>query len=156
MNEGDLKAFLLQSNLQGYAEGDAKAWTRQPDHSTTISFEQGPWRLDDNFFGGEPYGGREVVFHEGRPVWMLVYFGWVAEEHDASPLYEVLRHALARMPADHPYRGPTEFVDGPFKYVNEWTGDIGRVAGREQIILDDSVAYAADYSGGWVDRRAGV
>jgi hypothetical protein len=156
MDERALETFLLQSSVAGYAEGDVKTWTRESDQSTTIHFQQGPWRMHDNFFGGEPYGGREVVFHEDRPVWMLVYFGWVDEEHDPSQVYDVLRHALARMPPEAPFRGPKEYREGRFKYTNEWSGELGRLSGREQIVVGDSVAYAAQYSGGWVDRRQGV
>lgn len=41
--------------------------------------------MNDNFFGGEPYGGREVVFYEEKPVWMMVYYGWVAEGIESNP-----------------------------------------------------------------------
>lgn len=156
MDEGALKSFLLQSSLAGYAEGDAKTWVQETDGATTIHFQQGAWRMHDNFFGGEPYGGREVVFHQDRPVWMLVYYGWVDEERDASALYQILRRALAKMPAEAPYRGPQEYREEAFTYTNEWNGDLGCLSGREQITVGDSLAYAAHYSGGWVDRRAGV
>ncbi len=35
------------------------------------------WAFHDNYFGGEPYGGRSVAFHQGKPVWIAVYYGWV-------------------------------------------------------------------------------
>lgn len=156
MDENELKAFLFDSNAQGYAKGEVRTWTKEADGSLTIAYERGPWRMHDNFFGGEPYAGREVVFHEGKPAWILVYYGWVAESEDADATYAVLKRALAQMPPDHPFRGPAAYREGGLTYTNVWEGDIGRVHGRETISGDGRLLYQADYVGGWVDRRKGV
>lgn len=63
MNKEGLRQFLLDSNAAGYAGGESKKWVKESDQSTTIPFEQGPWKSHDNFFGGEPYGGRTIVFY---------------------------------------------------------------------------------------------
>jgi hypothetical protein len=81
MDAEQLRRFLLKSNAAGYAGGDEKQWVRESDGSWTIVFEGRPWKSHDNFFGGEPYGGRTVVFHQGEPMWLLVYYGWVATRH---------------------------------------------------------------------------
>ena len=77
MDETALLKFLLDASRRGYAAGSVAVKKREADHSMTIELEQGPWKFHDNYFGGEPYGGREVVFFEGRPVWMAVYYGHV-------------------------------------------------------------------------------
>lgn len=156
MNTEALRTFLVKSNEAGYAGGDEKKWTREDDGSLTIVFEDGPWRSHDNFFGGEPYGGRTVVFHQGRPAWLLVYYGWVAEESDPDRLYGVLKNALKQMPTDAPYRGPKRYEEDPFSYTNQWEGGIDRFIGRETIQEGSSLVYRADYVGGSVDRRRGV
>lgn len=153
MNEEALKAFLLAANVEGYAEGDARTWTRELDGSLTISCVRGPWRLHDNFFGGEPYGGREVVFYGDRPVWMLVYYGWVAPEWRPEPVYAFLKQALRRMPAECPLRGPTCFEDQHMVYRNTADGCVARFSGREEISSDGTQVYEARYAGGWVDVR---
>src|SRR5687767_7405866 len=106
MDTDALRGFLVKSNNAGYAEGDEKAWTKEADGSWTIAYEEGRWRSHDNFFGGEPYGGRTVVFHDEVPVWMLVYCGWVDESSDPKRLYDVLKNALKEMPKEAPLRGP--------------------------------------------------
>ena len=67
MDETALLRFLLEAGQRGYAAGGNAVKIREADHSTTIVLDQGEWRFHDNYFGGEPYGGREVVFLRGRP-----------------------------------------------------------------------------------------
>lgn len=152
----ELRGFLVESNKAGYAGGDEKKWTKEPDGSTTIPFAKGQWRSHDNFFGGEPYGGRMVVFKDEQAVWMMVYYGWVAEGVSADPVYGVLRGALMGMPEDYPYRGPEEFKQGEYTYKNKWNGELDRFSGEEEITQDGKVIYKANYFGGLVDKRRGV
>jgi hypothetical protein len=156
MNREALRQFLLDSNKAGYAGGDEKAWRQEEDGSTTISYERDGWSLHDNFFGGEPYGGRTIVFYEARPVWMMAYYGWVAQDHDASLVYGVLRRALMHMPETHPFRGPAEWSEDEFVYRNAWHGEVERFTGNERILQGTDLIYEASYSGGVVDRRRGV
>jgi len=109
MNKELLRQFLVDSNNAGYAGDEEKKWIKEPDGSTTIPFEKGQWRSHDNFFGGEPYGGRTIVFYEGKPYWMMVYYGWVGEGIQTDPVYGILKGALKQMPEDFPFRGPKEF-----------------------------------------------
>ncbi len=156
MNKDALRQFLIDSNKAGYAGGDEKKWIKEPDGSTTIPFEKGEWRSHDNFFGGEPYSGRVVVFHKDKPFWMMVYYGWVVEGIDTNLVYRVLRNALMQMPEDAPFRGPQEYKENEFTYTNTWTGKIERYLGEEQIIQGDKLIYKANYMGGLVDQRVGV
>lgn len=156
MNIERLRDFLIASNQAGYAGGEEKKWIKESDGSTTIPYEKGLWRSHDNFFGGEPYGGRTVVFHEGKPVWIMLYYGWVIEGVDTNLVYGILRKALMKMPEDHPYRGPKKLVDGDLTYTNRWSGELERFSGQEEITQDDKLVYKANYMGGWIDRRRGV
>lgn len=153
MNKELLRRFLVDSNKAGYAGGEEKKWIKESDGSTTIPFVKGDFRSHDNFFGGEPYGGRIVVFHKEKAVWMMVYYGWVAEGIATDPIYAVLRNALMRMPEDSPFRGPKEFKDGDFIYSNFWNGDVEQYSGEEQITQEGKLVYKANYIGGFVDQR---
>ncbi len=156
MNKEALHQFLIDSNKAGYAGGEEKKWIKEPDGSTTIPYTQGEWRSHDNFFGGEPYGGRVVVFNEDKPVWMMVYYGWVAEGVETDPVYATLRDALKAMPEEAPFRGPKELVVGELTYRNSWTGDVEKYSGEEQITQGEKLIYKANYMGGLVDQRRGV
>ena len=156
MNISDLRQFLIDSNQAGYAGGEEKKWIKEADHSTTIPYEKGDWKLHDNFFGGEPYGGREVAFYQNKPVWMMTYYGWVEPGVATDPVYEILRGALMRMPKEYPFRGPKKFVQGDYEYTNSWGGTLKRFSGNEVITHNHTTIYEAYYRGGLVDQRTGL
>ncbi|MGH7306789.1 MAG: DUF5680 domain-containing protein [Candidatus Rokuibacteriota bacterium] len=154
MDENALLRFLLEASRQGYAAGRTAVKTRETDHSTTIVLEQGEWRFHDNYFGGEPYGGREVVFLRGRPVWMAVYYGGV-DDADVDTVYSFLQRALRKAPADFPVRGPEALTEGHFSYRNVHEGSVASFSGHETIHEGGRPVYTARYAGGFVDRRSG-
>lgn len=157
INTSALHHFLLDSNQAGYAGGEEKKWLKEPDGSTTIPYEKGEWRSQDNFFGGEPYGGRIVVFHRNKPVWIMVYYGQVAAGIKSDPVYAVLREALKAMPTEAPFRGPTQYTHQDLTYLNTWQGDIPRYSGEEKIIDNrGNIIYQANYQGGLVDQQVGI
>jgi hypothetical protein len=159
MDTSDLVRFLLEANQHGYAAGRAARQRREGDHSTTIVYENGDWTLHDNFFGGEPYGGRSVVSRKGAPVWMVVYYGYVDGPASlVQPVYSFLQRALLLAPDEFPVRGPGELVDDPFTYRRVHRGDVGRFWGEETIHHRGhrgQPAYTAWFSGGLVDQRRG-
>lgn len=153
MTTDSLKQFLLDSNTAGYAGGDSKHWIKNDDGSTTIPYEQGLWRSNDTFYGGEPFGGRIIVFYENRPYWMMVYYGWVEKDVDHSLVYKVLQGALKQMPAEYPLRGPKKHNEDGLVYSNEWHGDVENYSGKETISDGQSTIYTANYMGGLVDQK---
>lgn len=156
MNKESLKQFLMDSNSAGYAGGEEKKWIKEPDGSTTIPFEKDLWKSHDNFFGGEPYGGRTIVFYEGKPYWIMVYYGRVEEKIDNDLVYKILRNALKQMPSSYPFRGPKEFIEGEYVYTNFWKGEVDDFSGEEQITQAGKLVYKANYLGGLVDQKKGV
>lgn len=156
MDTADLVRFLLDANRYGYAAGQAARQRREADHSTTIVHASGDWTFHDNYFGGEPYGGRAVVFQKGRPVWMTVYYGRVeGPDAEVQAVYLFLQRALRLAPEDFPVRGPAEFCADAFTYRNVWHGDVQGFRGEETIHQRGGRVYAAWYTGGLVDRRPG-
>ena len=156
MDISKLKEFLYDLNRAGYASGVEKKWIKEKNHSTTIPFKKGKFRSHDNFFGGEPYGGRIVVFYEEKPVWIMVYYGSIKSKDDPNKVYVVLREALKKMPKEHPYRGPRKLTVNDCHYLNTWHGNIGEYSGEEKIIKKGKTVYSASYTGGFIDRQEGV
>ena len=150
-----LSEFLVKAKQATYAAGDNANKIVGQDKSTTITFEDGDWKYHDNYFGGEPYGGREVVFFKDLPVYMMVYYGWVVEGvKDVDAVYKTLQGALALIPAAKPFRGPTEYIEGDLKYVNNFAGEVDSFSGEESISSKDGQEiYKAKYIGGLVDQR---
>ncbi len=152
----NVRKFLIRSNEAGYAGGEDKKWIKEADSSTTIAYEDGDWKFNDNFFGGEPYGGREVIFKEGKPEWMMVYYGLISDKDlDKNKVYGFLRSALKLAPAEMPLRGPDLFVqeiDGQkWVYENKVGGKMENFSGKETISIDGREIFYTDYFGGLVD-----
>jgi hypothetical protein len=156
MDRAELRRFLVEATRRGYAAGREATKLKEADRSTTIVYESDEWRLHDNYFGGEPYGGRAVVFLHGRPVWLAMYYGRVTDPaYEVQPIYSFLRQALLLAPEHRPFRGPDEFSDGAFTYRNFWRGELEDFSGKETIDQDARRVYVARYAGGLVDRRDG-
>lgn len=149
-----LKSFLINANQAGYASGDEKKQVKETDGSTTITFGKDDFSMHDNYFGGEPYGGREVVSYKGKAVWMMVYYGWVESSVvDIGSVYTILQGALRNMPEEAPFRGPSIFKEGEYEYRNSWKGEVSSFSGVEEIYQGEKQIYKATYIGGLVDQR---
>lgn len=151
-----MRHFIVLANKAGYAGNDRKSWIKEKDGSTTIIFKKGNWKAHDNFFGGEPYGGRTVITHQRQTVWMMVYYGWVTPGHNCNPIYAVLRKALRQMPNDFPCRGPQKYRQDDYLYTNIWQGDFENFSGAEKIKYQNKIIYQAKYLGGLVDQNKGI
>jgi hypothetical protein len=156
VDKANLLRFLRDAHRHGYVAGRDALSCREADHSTTIVHEAGEWRFHDNFFGGEPYGGRAVVCLQRRPVWLAVFYGQVAAaDTEVQSVYSFLQRALRRAPEHLPFRGPEEFSEGAFMYRNALHGDVENFWGEETIFHSGQHVYTARYAGGLVDRRSG-
>ncbi|MEI7451694.1 MAG: DUF5680 domain-containing protein [Candidatus Falkowbacteria bacterium] len=154
INIKNLREFLIEAKKSTYASGDAAHKVKEYDKSTTLVFESGDFKYHDNYFGGEPFGGREVVFFKGAPIYIMTYYGLVNKAiADCNGVYRVLQHALSLIPENKPYRGPNEYVDGAYIYLNKSIGEIDDFSGEEIIKLDGREIYRARYVGGLVDQR---
>jgi len=149
-----LRKFLVKAKKATYAAGDSAGKVVNEDQSTTLVFEDGDWRYHDNYFGGEPYGGREVVFFKRKPVYIMVYYGQLDESvPDIKKVYGVLMNALKLIPEENPYRGPEKYEEGDFTYSNSFAGKIDDFSGEETIKEGEKEIYRARYIGGFVDQR---
>lgn len=148
----DLVKFINQAD-RPHADGTAEVM-READGSSTITFKSGAWRMHDNFFGGEPYGGRQVVYYNDRPVWLFVYYGQVTDRAiELEGVYNFLRLSLRQAPVNGFSRGPAIFKHGEFAYKNTVNGSIENFKGREVILFAGKQVYWAEYLGGLVDQR---
>lgn len=157
INLKQLLNFLAEANRAGYASGQDGVSEKQKDGSTTITYKSGDWLFHDNYFGGEPYGGREVVFYQNKSVFMMTYYGRISDKtFDNKFIYSFLQKALKLFPEDKPFRGPEileEEIDGKkMRYENNWDGEIDYFSGEEKIFIDDKEVYDAKYAGGFVDQ----
>lgn len=150
------REFVLKAGQSTYASGDSSLKEIQSDKSTTISFSDPDYPgflFHDNYFGGEPYGGREVVFYNNLPIWMMVYYGRVEKGIEVDKVYEVLMSALRKSSLEMPYRGPESLVIDGWRYQNKVSGEFKNFRGIEQIYNGEELVYQASYMGGLVDQH---
>lgn len=155
IDKKQLCKFLVEAKKSTYAAGEKAKKIVENDKSTTLIFEDGDFKYHDNYFGGEPFGGREVVFLQNKPIYIMTYYGLVNESVDNfEAIYKVLQKALSLIPEDHPFRGPIEYTEGDFIYKNVFTGEIDNFFGEETISSSDGKEiYKARYAGGFVYQR---
>jgi hypothetical protein len=150
----ELISFLLEASVNTYASDNSKSMVRESDGSTTYTYVQGNWRYHDNFFGGEPYGGREVIFFKNKPVFFMAYYGSVEESYkEVDEVYSVLKEALLHATPEMPFRGPSGYRTRGFYYKNNIDGDPIKFSGEEVIYKEGAEVYRAKYFGGLVDQR---
>jgi hypothetical protein len=150
VNRNNLKSFIFEASQKTYASGDQSIKEKQSDGSTTIQYEREGYKYHDNYFGGEPYGGREVVFMNNKPVWMMVYYGSVKLGTPAKEVYSFLTESLSNAIPAKPYRGPDFFQKLCWRYENKLSGELDKFSGIEMIFKDDICVYEASYAGGFV------
>lgn len=155
INKKELCQFLVKAKKTTYASGNTSIETKEKDKSTTLIFEEGEYKYHDNYFGGEPYGGREVVFYKNDPIYIMTYYGSVNEKiSDFDAVYKFLQKALSLIPKDYPFRGPKELKEDNLIYKNSNTGEIDDFEGTESIRTSNGqLIYKAKYFGGFVDQR---
>ena len=155
LDKQQLYKFLVEAKKATYAAGKNAKKIIEDDNSTTLIYENGDFKYHDNYFGGEPYGGREVVFYKDTPVYIMAYYGNIIPTVlDFSPVYNILQKALSSIPKDTPFRGPKEFKTDEYTYKNQFTGEINNFSGIETIEDNEgNEIYKAQYMGGYVDQR---
>ena len=85
---------------------------------------------------------------------MMVYYGYVDESFkDFKKVYKFLREALNLIPEDKPFRGPKNYKNGDFVYLNNFKGKVDSFSGEEFIYFKGKKIYKATYAGGLVDQR---
>lgn len=150
LNLDELKKFLMRANMP-HATGTAKT-LKEADGSRTIEYAEKDFRMHDNFFGGEPYGGRLVVFYKDQPIFIEVYYGRTSRPADA--IYDFLREALQHPDEDNPFRGPAKYKKASLTYKSSTEGDVANHTVKEYIYDGDEEIYQAVVVGGLVDQNS--
>ena len=89
----------------------------------------------------------------GLPViWSMSYAGGVSagidDRDEVLAIYGFLRKALLAARADRPFRGPSHFENGSFRYLNMSQGNVAEFHGEEQIDRAGMKVYSLRYGGG--------
>lgn len=152
INYDELKSFLLDANVNGYA-GDGNEVTPQRPGFSEIEYGKDKWLFHDSYAGHYFAPGQEIVYYEGNPVWSMAYaggmkFGSHGDKELAHETFTFLKKALLRMDPEKPFRGPKLFEEERWRYVSELDGDIKDFHGNEKIYKNDKLVFEQNFIGG--------
>lgn len=152
MRKERLITFLLEANKSGYADANTKV-INQPDGAHEIIIEKDGWLFIDYWFGGDPFSGQESITKDSKAIWAMQYRGRVGEgfEDRTNEVFSFLKQALGKCTPEEPVRGPSEYVDGDWRYENTWSHDLSEFKGAEKIYYQGKLAHECTYMGGVVD-----
>jgi hypothetical protein len=143
--------FLVEAKHATYASGDTASTVILPDGAKELTYQIEDWLYRDRYYGFDPFFGEEVVFLKGKPVWGMNYMGWLVEKGvDAGSVYGFLQAALRRQDVTCPYRGPAEYRDGIWCYLDEHHGSPDLFDGVERILHQDREVFRLVYHGGLI------
>lgn len=145
--------FLIYSAQHGYGN-DNRVEKKEPDSSSTIEVSEDNFKMSDNYFGGEPYGGRTVISYEGHPTWIMVYYGGVASNIlGIDTIYPYLKEQLLNPEGQMPVRGPLSNKKDKFEYKLSVDGDLKEFSGIEEIFYEGELVFKTFIAGGLVDQK---
>jgi len=147
VNLQELARFIVSAKKNTYAgKGEGRRGT---DNSKNLQYEDGDYVYGDRYFGSARFGGEEVVWLKGEPVWLMNYYGGVENKAaDSEKVFVFLRKALLQVSPEKPFRGPPFFRDGDFEYTNSSIGDVARFKGTERVTLRGEIIHTLEYTGG--------
>ena len=76
--------FLVEARRGTYAIPHG---TKLDDATEQMTWSRAGWTYRDRYAGSNPYGGQELVWQDGKVVWMMNYYAEVISE--SVPLEEI-------------------------------------------------------------------
>lgn len=157
LNLEALTAFVVKAKKTAYAGDGAEvpADKIQTPGFKELSFTEGKWEYRDSYAGYFLAPGREVVWFQGVPVWMMAYAGGMTSNHRkdqsfAKQTFTFLKQALSQVSINRPFRGPLHFVDGDYSYSDIFSGTMTEFTGREHILYQGNKVFQQRYIGGLI------
>ncbi|HCC42142.1 TPA: hypothetical protein DEP93_01590, partial [candidate division WWE3 bacterium] len=74
----EIQSILRKFNEMGYADTNVK-YEDNGKNGKVLTRQDGEWKYEDEFYGGEPYSGNETLWYRDKDVFRCVYWGKVVE-----------------------------------------------------------------------------
>jgi hypothetical protein len=151
-----LSEFLVEAKRRTYAGLDDDATVAAPllPGAKQLEYRADDLSYRDIYFGMKFFVGQETVQAGQHVIWSMSYAGGVSsgvtDREEFLAIYAFLRKALLAVRDDCPFRGPSQFDDGDFRYLNASQGEVAEFHGEEQVTRADMKVYGLRYQGGIV------
>ena len=147
-----LENFLVKAKQVTYANVGEGEENTLVDGSKELLYEEGDFKYRDRYFGSKTFTGEEVIWHNNEASWSMNYYGGLTSNMKLTKeVYEFLKKAMKLVTTGKPYRGPDEFIEGNFKYVNDVKGNVDSFKGEEKIFFKEQEVYQLNYHGGLIN-----
>ena len=147
-----LENFLVKAKQVTYANVGEGEENTLVDGSKELLYEEGYFKYRDRYFGSKTFAGEEVIWYNNEARWSMNYYGGLTSNMKLTKkVYEFLKKAMKLVTIDKPYRGPDEFIEGNFKYVNDVKGNVDSFKGEEKIFFKEQEVYQLNYHGGLIN-----
>lgn len=149
----ELVEFLVIAHHATYANPDGrKLKVPHRPGCEEYSYTSGDWCYLDSYAQGFSGGGQEIVYFQGKPVWLMNYYGFLINFESQRLIYEFLKEALRRRHPDFPVRGANlrDHLYNLRYEIDFDKKDIARFRGKEYIYQEETLAYECFFHGGIV------
>ncbi|MFX1570730.1 MAG: DUF5680 domain-containing protein [Promethearchaeota archaeon] len=149
-----LSYFLVKAKTKTYASVGERSEKILRDSCKELKYSEGNFLYRDRYYGFNPFIGEEVVFDNGEFIWGMNYYGIVVgHQISAIEVYRFLQKAMRLVKEDRPFRGPRNYMEGEFKYIDESEGTIESFFGNETIFFRGEEVYKLYYHGGIINKE---
>ena len=146
-----LNQFLVKAKINTYASSGEGGEKDLEDGSRELVFQEGDFRYRDRYFGSDTFIGEEVVWKDGKPMWLMNYYGRITSESvPAEEMYQFLQKAMRQITEERPFRGPSKLKEGEFEYIDSSHGAVDDFGGNEKIFYKGEEVYRLYYHGGMI------
>ncbi|MFW9998917.1 MAG: DUF5680 domain-containing protein [Candidatus Hodarchaeota archaeon] len=150
----ELINFLVKAKTKTYASVGERGEKILQDGCKELEYSERNFLYRDRYYGFNPFIGEEVVFDNGEFIWGMNYYGSVlGYQISAIEVYRFLQKAMRLVREDRPYRGPNNYIEGDFKYIDESEGNIESFFGNEKIFFRGEEVYKLYYHGGIISKE---
>lgn len=138
--------FLIRAKKSTYAGKGAEAISSRPN-SHDLQYTEDNLKYIDTYLGGEKFIGEEAVWKDNSPFWSMNYMGRIIAEGFSG---DFLKECLLLVPKEYPYRGPSVYQNGDYKYHCIVNGEFAWFNGYEEIFYNDVKVYECIFHGGCI------
>ncbi len=149
----ELTDFILEAKQATYVGGGNKLLPyRLGSHD--LQYQKGEWAYHDSYFGESDFIGEEIVYHRGKVVWGMNYFGRIIVPGKITSAIAggIIQQSLSELYRAGRFLGGYKHTVGEFTYTDTNTGNPLYFTGREWIERNGEIVYALDYHGGLINE----
>lgn len=157
INLNELRRFLVKAKVSAYAGNGKEVGPQRPGFKE-LEYKEGCYEYRDSYCGFYSAPGQEIVRFNGRPIWNMAYSGGMKKEFHgdlkfAKQTFNFLKECLKKVTIEKPYRGPDNFKENGYEYINKVEGSIEEFKGLEKILFKGKVVFEQNYMGGIIIEK---